>query len=93
MLLQRQAACHSPAPALNSIFLFGRQSHPGGSPMSAQLEQSMLVIATPPSHQNEVALQQQILFSSLQDNWTQRFVCLQCDGVEKVGGWVDRGVS
>ena len=52
----------------------------------------MLVIATPPSHQNEVALQQQILFSSLQDNWTQRFVCLQCDGLEEIGGWVDRGV-
>ena len=61
--------------------------------MSAQFEQSLLVIATPASHRNEVALQQQILCSILRDNWTQRFVCLQCDGVEEVGGWVDRGVS
>jgi len=47
MLLQHPAACLFPAPALNSIFLYGRQSHLGGSPMSAQLEQSLLVIATP----------------------------------------------
>ena len=60
MLLQRRAACHSPAPALNSIFLFGRQSHLGGSPMPAQLGQSLLVIATPAKHGNEVALQQHI---------------------------------
>lgn len=69
MLLQHLAACHSPAPALNSTFLFGKQSHPGGSLMSAQLEQSLLVIATPAQHRNEVALQQQMLYSGLQHKW------------------------
>ncbi len=59
MLLQRPDAYHSPAPALNNIFLYGRQSHPGGSSMPAQLEQSLFVLATPASHQTEVALQQQ----------------------------------